>query len=253
MVAHKARIIPTPGREPVAIMVKTWDLTGDRKPNLQYWGSQRWLLAFARGSPQLAFMTSGQLKRVDVLTGKELPTLPLSPNSTVYAAGLSDDGRRLALADRDGQIRVYDLQTGAETAAIRPDPTVTGTELTFSPDGRRIAMVSQLPDAQGWLGGAWDLETRCKVLSIPTRHFMWCVTFSPDGTRLAFGTAERTVFVWDVAAGRELLTFREHTDRINALAFSPDGQRLASASQDGTVKIWDVRPLEDDSVRAAAR
>jgi WD40 repeat protein len=66
------------------------------------------------------------------------------------------------------------------------------------------------------------------------------VAFSPDGKRLASASMDRTVKVWDAAAGQEVLTLKGHTDQVQSVAFSPDGKRLASASMDRTVKVWDA-------------
>jgi WD40 repeat protein/tRNA A-37 threonylcarbamoyl transferase component Bud32 len=66
------------------------------------------------------------------------------------------------------------------------------------------------------------------------------VALSPDGSRIASGSADRTVKVWDRRSQREVLTLRGHTADVTALAFSPDGNRLASGSADGNVRIWDV-------------
>jgi WD40 repeat protein len=75
-----------------------------------------------------------------------------------------------------------------------------------------------------------------------------CVTFSPDGKRLAAAEGELfparskagNVWVWDLATRQEVAALKGHLNHVHAVAFSPDGKRLASASSDQTVKVWDV-------------
>jgi hypothetical protein len=66
------------------------------------------------------------------------------------------------------------------------------------------------------------------------------MAFSPDGTRLASGSFDKTVRVWDAQTGQELHTFRGHNNWVTTVAFSPDGTRLVSGGVDHTVKVWDV-------------
>ncbi|KAJ6609487.1 hypothetical protein B0H10DRAFT_476635 [Mycena sp. CBHHK59/15] len=66
------------------------------------------------------------------------------------------------------------------------------------------------------------------------------VVFSPDGSRIASSSGDRTVRIWSVATGQQERELVGHTDYVNTVAFSPDGSRIVSGSDDKTVRIWSV-------------
>ena len=71
---------------------------------------------------------------------------------------------------------------------------------------------------------------------------VYSVSFSPDGTRIASGSHDSTVRIWDSETGKLVAgPFEGHSDWVSSVAFSPDGTRIASGSADKTVRIWDVR------------
>ena len=69
---------------------------------------------------------------------------------------------------------------------------------------------------------------------------MRAVASSPDGKRVASGSIDNTVRLWDAGTGASLLTLQGHTESVFAVAFSPDGKRVASGSGDKTVRLWDA-------------
>jgi WD40 repeat protein len=52
------------------------------------------------------------------------------------------------------------------------------------------------------------------------------VAFSPDGKRLASGSDDNPVRLWDLTTGRESARLEGHTNGVSSVAFSPDGERL---------------------------
>jgi WD40 repeat protein/transcriptional regulator with XRE-family HTH domain len=67
------------------------------------------------------------------------------------------------------------------------------------------------------------------------------VAFSPDGERLAAGTVNGEIRLWQVPDGQPLLTCTGHTGLVRSVRFSPAGGLLVSGSFDQTVRLWDVQ------------
>lgn len=100
------------------------------------------------------------------------------------------------------------------------------------------------------------MQTGQRVAAL-TRHTgaVTDLAFSANGSRLATGSADGTVRVWDPHTGEQLLVLRGHSAAVSSVSFSPDGSRLASASRDGTVRVWalDLDDLAEIAERELTR
>ncbi|CAE6513127.1 unnamed protein product [Rhizoctonia solani] len=79
------------------------------------------------------------------------------------------------------------------------------------------------------------------VLAIwSTGAVVYSMAISPDGDRIAVGSADGSIHVYDIHTGAIISgSFKGHTRDVSDVEFSPDGTQIVSCSPDKTVIIWD--------------
>lgn len=145
---------------------------------------------------------------------------------TITSGAFSPDGTRFVTASEDGTARVWDVQTGSELSIFQ---------------GHRSDALSQ---------PYRFLDLRRKITS---------VSFSPDGTRVATGSWDQTVRVWDAQTGGQIVVVNAGNTVVNSVSFSPDGLHILVASKDAAT-VWDAHTgaeiaalvVQDGDVRSAS-
>ena len=81
---------------------------------------------------------------------------------------------------------------------------------------------------------------------------MLSVAFSRDGSKIAAGTWDWAMRVYDAKSGKQLQMIHAHQGTVTALAFTADG-KLASGGLDNLIKIWDLAKIQRNRHREVAR
>lgn len=164
----------------------------------------------------------------DVLRG--VPGAELLALSPSLAQALRFDGRQLSVLNTaNGQVL-------ASTAAAGVTLAVLG------PDGRQVAWVQK--DGQAWrwrpeAGAPVRLALDTPVVAPDGEAPHLALGFSPDGQRVAVGSADDAARVWD-AQGRQVGKAAARGAKLRSIAVSRDGSAAAIAHLDGTATLLDI-------------
>jgi mono/diheme cytochrome c family protein len=161
------------------------------------------------------------------------PRYPASP--VITSLDFSPDGTILAISgyhevilwSSDGQEirqRLVGMSERIESAV-------------FSPDGQRLAVTGGSPGRLGEVQ-VWDVE-RPELLHSVTVGYDTCygASWSPDGTRVAFGCPDHSSRVIDATTGEQLFFSGAHDDWVLDTTFSVKGDHLITVSRDMSMKL----------------
>lgn len=171
-------------------------------------------------------VTGQSLLKLDTRRGTA-KSLSFSPNGSLVLAGMSEGG-----------VRTWDVHTGVESIPLEPNGLLVAA--AFSLDGKRVAL------APGGASGAGIVHVRDVIAgegSVVLNRYpqrIISLAFSLDGSRLASGTYDNAVVIWNPCTGDLLTILSGHFRAVTSIAFSPDGGRIVSGSSDKTIRVWDV-------------
>ncbi len=209
--------------------------------NISVWNSSDWSLvrrmeghrnpvravSFSPDSARLASGASDSVKIWDVVDGRTHAVIDCEPIDLLSLTFVKNGGF-LVLEPADEPVRIWDLALNKENRRLEGCVGGNTAGTAISPDGQVLALATfsrSVPTL-------WDISTG-KELGVfdgngSDASFL-CVSFSPDGERIATGTWQGRTLVWDVKTRKEVLVIDRARYPITSVAFSPVNHILAVA------------------------
>ena len=149
----------------------------------------------------------------------------------VQSLTFSPDGRLLASGEYR-MVKLWQREPNLPQFALGPDPA---TAIAASADGKWIATAGRDNVIHLWEAATGKPE---KTLAGHTGKIN-SLKFSPDNTRLASGSADKTLRVWDIAAGSEFAKV-ETANEIAAVTWVLGGKQVAAGGGDALIRHWEL-------------
>jgi hypothetical protein len=134
---------------------------------------------------------------------------------------LSADGRTLVTRGEE-RIALWDVGSGRQYWSVAGEGRAA---VALSPDGTRVAAAG----TRGWL---IDAASGRGVESLADD--VTCVVFSVDGSRLAMGCGDGSVWIGNPETGAAIAQLAQ-ASRVTALLYAQDGEQLLTGTEAGTL------------------
>ncbi len=187
-------------------------------------------LAIGGGEPS----RGGEIKIWDIQSGKAAREFPNIHSDTVLALAFSADGKFLASGAADKVARVIELASW-KVAKSFEGHTHHILGIAWSPDGRTLVTAGADNVVK-----VWDFTTGDRKKNIEGYDKeVTSVRFAGTGEQLITSSGDSKVRLLALD-GKEVRSFPEVADFVQASAVTADGKTVAAGGHDGVLRVWNV-------------
>lgn len=243
------KLLASAGKERI---IKIWNADkGVELHNLSGHKGQVTSLAFSPDSKQLTSASNDKVVKIwNTATGAELTTLDNRseyvhfPYFPAQVVALDPDGKRKAVSQLD-RIGIWEWGADKKSHLKFMWNAKSVSSLTFSPEGKSLASTAFYDRTLK----VWDVANGQLLLNLKGHsNAVMCAAFSPDGKRLASGSADQTIIIWREiddqrtrkARDLKINEFRGHKEGVGRPAFAANAKRLVSEGPDNTIDVLDI-------------
>jgi Tol biopolymer transport system component len=217
--------------------VKIWDLASLKEHRSFEGGGKMRSVAFSRDGAKLATCDSGGTTKLWTVEGDLRWTRGPSQSGldcTTFVT-FSPDGKLLASC---GGLEILLLRTDTGEELLRiSDELEQLISVAFCPDGQRLVYANR---DMGAIRVSMVSDGSIERTLAQHIHEPCSVAVSPDGSKIAAGSADGYVRFWDTATGAELPSLLVGDFEVLWIRFCPHGMLLATAISMKQVWLWDL-------------
>jgi len=151
----------------------------------------------------------------------------------VNAVTFSPDGRYIVSGGEDKLLLVCDAASGEALYRL--------TDNYYPAKAVEMNMLNQIFLASGPDIKLIDLDQKTLMVYSGTATHIWSIDYAPERNKIAAGSFDYSVKVWDVSSAKIETVLKDHSKSVLPVVFSPDEKYLATGSFDKTVKLWNAQ------------
>lgn len=155
-------------------------------------------------------------------------------DNNVFSVVFSPDGKQLASGSEDKTMKLWNIEE-EELLHTFEGHFSTINDIAFHPKGKYIYSAGDKTIRIWKPEGAYINNLRGH------RTYIWSISTTSDGNKVATGSFEEDFYFWDMINTSLIKTFSGHKKSVLSVDISPDDNHIASGSLDETIKLWDIR------------